>query len=456
MLSNTRIIFKQAKFLYKFPNLLTYIIKKPLTTKSTILIKSSIMPPLNTPKRTFLIPNKDNTPHLNFNFSMESYVDNIIVLDFEKVYQIKNDIETKTISKINQETEIKNATNTIDHFEVKNESKKINICPYLSNINEKVIFVQVENIESVKEISMNLKRNKVYINNPNSNEQKLNITIKAENSSLTFQKNCSLNNLNIDISHNTNLKIDDLTATNVVIKSNESSINITNIKVNELLEVTSDKSSILIENIKSVTTPLLQTEYDINTIIDKYPDVNLLSNKSDIIISKISNCNLDYKGNQDGENNIRFEHMNCNVFNIGLGTNDKVNLKIIKFNHNSIIKTGESGKLVFKVHPMLGMGINMYFTEKKDFIKWSGFDRVGYSFCPTLLIDSKDKLDEDIFLWEALKPKFNPSMKMLLFIGIGYIVYSIFMKSNNFYEDISSFKMMQIQLNKVSNSIKRL
>jgi len=407
-----------------------------------------------------IIPNKDKKQILKFDFNDINYVDNVIVFDFDNntsTNTTNNDMIEVKITEVkvkdNVKDNVKEVNNFKDFFDIVpkdniTENNTINISPktsHNSHSGSKFITIKFENSNSLKEVYINVSKNKIIFNNStkltNSNNLKINIT--GNNSSINILNNSTFERFSINLSNQSYLKIQSLYCDNINIDSKDSSVIVEKMSILQNINLNIEKTDLLLQNIIGITD--LQTEYDVNTKISSYANINLNAKSSEIVISKLANCDFNYKGVEN--NNLRVDSLNCNTFNIVLGQNDNAIIKIIKFNHNSIID-GKNGKLDYKIHPILYLGINLYFTEKKDFKKWLMFDRVGYSFCPTLIIDSKEKLDENYFLWEVFR--LNTRAKMIAMLTFGFIIYNIASNENTFYKDISYFKLLQSQLKNIS------
>jgi hypothetical protein len=214
--------------------------------------------------------------------------------------------------------------------------------------------------------------------------------------------------------------------------------------------------------------------YKSGTESDPYAnnEVKIESSNSTIQIKNFINCGiLKYDGSigedyPEINNNILINHFSSNSFIMKLTENDLININVYDMYDNSLIKVKgiehhhdivgdninhETNKfntnITLRIHPMLLFGINIYQHITQKFLGFLFFDKEGYSFCPTIILDiNKELKKKDVIGYEMYTE--NKYIKYSFIALIILFFYNLFTTKENSLEYHSMFVHYQLFLKK--------
>ena len=186
-------------------------------------------------------------------------------------------------------------------------------------------------------------------------------------------------------------------------------------------------------------------------------DYTLLSEKSRVKITSMKNSTLSLIS-EDSEINIkRLKDIEFNIYSL----RDKLNIsKIDIIKYNSLIKVNQSiieSQGFFITYRTLLLS-NIYFSKTGKFEKSLLLDREGYSFCPTLIINSDKEYNKRQYVTYA---DFNNGVFKILLVMLGFIIslsiielQESYTSNINLNEKYTFFKYSQIAIaNKINLNI---
>ena len=90
------------------------------------------------------------------------------------------------------------------------------------------------------------------------------------------------------------------------------------------------------------------------------------------------------------------------------------------------------------------MGINIYLKFSRQFYRMQFFDKEGYSFCPTVVLNAKEDLPKGYNLYQY---KFSNKIKLFGIFLFGIILFKIYTAEDIVYKDLSELKTNREYLN---------
>jgi hypothetical protein len=230
------------------------------------------------------------------------------------------------------------------------------------------------------------------------------------NSKITLKVKSEINNINMDI-RNSILNIDTLYVKHITISSDQNKIDISNLSC------------------ETVDLNLKDTNIKI---------VDLQSNRKITISSH-------------GDNVMTLNSIIGDKVMVELEDSDKAAFVINDIHDNSLISITKYENVNIQFNPFLLMGVNLYLKKESQFFRVQFFDREGYSFCPTIILNSQEALPKGYSLYKYTIPI---RLKIIGFILLGIVAFKIYTADDVVYRDLFELKVKREFLNmKLKNII---
>ena len=292
------------------------------------------------------------------------------------------------------------------HLFENNISKKI-ILNLDKNYVKKLTFIGNNKIENCKEISMS----------------KLDNNILFFSDKLISFNDCELflqnDDCDIDlILNNTDFSIHGRNEKNISINLKKSKVS-TEILGGDEIIINSSNSIIDIKELVSnrVKIDILETDLEIDKLIIRDS----------------------FKINSNDNNKVLIPYIKCNDFTINGNNNDKIKLAFIDILDNSYLNL-KNYKQDIKFHFCLLLGINIFLKKENAFRKILFFDRAGFSFCPTVIIDSEEEMPTDYKIKKSIMTK---KLYTILLLIASIICFNISRADDYVFSDISELKSLK-------------
>ena len=307
-----------------------------------------------------------------------------------------------------------------------NDSFKQRILCFL-NIFQTTDLIVIADTANCKLIKLNYSNKKCfsYINwNENKVNPKEEVMNKYKNNNYDFIKtnndNSSIRNLscykNVLISNcNDEFTVDSLQEEKVItINNSDLNISIDNNKINDngmLILLCSNSNIKLLNNMNNIELTIQVDNSELRMKAISNSKFNLISNNSVIKITNMENSEF-----------------NIYSYNDDITIN---NIDVLKNNSLLKIKEAKSNNNFYITLKTLLLS-NIYYTKTAKFEKPSFLDREGYSFCPTLVIDSDKEYSKSSFISNT---DLKRSIKKILLSAFGVIGFLLIIDYQNNYKD---------------------
>lgn len=238
------------------------------------------------------------------------------------------------------------------------------------------------------------------------------------------------------------------------IEINDSILNINEIFINDERN-SKDYENYIVHFILKITNSSLI----ISKNIMKDLNITLICKNSEINIDSIEKSNISLISN---ECYIRIGKMNDVEFNI-FSENDDFHVSLIEnIKNNSLFKEINPKQYPsFMICLLSAMTINVFISKTKKFEKFFMLDREGFSFCPSLIINSEREYKKGAYISYTKPKKFLKKMGIFssFFIFILFLIDDIENylnsnggNSNSFREKYTYLKYTQIRLGYIFNN----
>lgn len=233
------------------------------------------------------------------------------------------------------------------------------------------------------------------------------------------------------------------------------------------MNITSEKSEIVIDKLVG---------YRSNKQNEIQNKINIEASESNIQIKNFLNCgDLKFEGkigefdqslfqnHSENNNLLTINYFSSNSFVLNTTQYDLVYLNVYDIFDNSILKSALENDLLknsieknihIKIHPMLLFGINVYQAFNKKFLSFLIFDREGFSFCPTILIEANKEFNKkELIGYELVRFHQGKYFKYVLAFLACSIFFTLFNTKEDTMENYSEFQHYKFFLRKKSEDI---
>jgi hypothetical protein len=265
-----------------------------------------------------------------------------------------------------------------------------------------------------------------FINNELMPTDTLNVKVNKDSNNII-----ALNNTEVDfiVSNNSEDITLDLTDSKVTLKKE--------LKFNNLTLILTNSTIICEEPLYANSINIISKESKIDIKYLSCNDIQILANNSSIAVNEL-HCTKAMVIRSEGNNTFTYPSVIANGLNIQLQTTDKSNLYISDLYDNSIIYVPIYANNVITFNPFLLMGINIYLKKETKFHKLQFSDREGYSFCPTVVMDSNEELPKDYVL-----SKYYVLFKIKIFalMTLLFVMFKVKVADDFIYKNLSGLKI---------------